>query len=70
MTPSVANFVLIHFENTPGKTAEEADRHLQSRGLILRRVAGYGLPHCLRLTIGLEKENRAVVGALKEFVQA
>src|SRR4051795_5859226 len=35
VTPSVANFVLIHFPVTPGKTAAEADAFLTARGLIL-----------------------------------
>jgi histidinol-phosphate aminotransferase len=39
VTPSVANFVLIHFPETKGRTAEEADAFLTKRGLILRRSA-------------------------------
>ena len=39
-----------------------------SRGLILRGCASYGLPQCLRLTVGSEEANRAAVAALKEFV--
>jgi histidinol-phosphate aminotransferase len=68
VTPSVANFVLIHFPETKGKTAADADAFLTKRGLILRRVAGYGLPNCLRMTVGTEEANRLVVDALREFV--
>ncbi len=68
VTPSVANFVLIHFPETKGRTAADADAFLMRRGLILRRVAGYGLPHALRLTVGTEEANRLVVEALSEFV--
>ncbi|HVZ54613.1 MAG TPA: histidinol-phosphate transaminase [Pseudolabrys sp.] len=68
VTPSVANFVLIHFPQTAGKTAADADAFLTQRGLILRRVAGYGLPNCLRLTVGTEEANRLVVAALKDFL--
>src|SRR5580692_7812605 len=39
VTPSVANFVLIHFPETQGRTAADADAFLSRRGLILRRVA-------------------------------
>lgn len=70
VTPSVTNFILIHFPEQAGKTAEEADAFLSSRGLILRRVAGYGLPNALRLTIGSEEANNLVVAALKEFMAA
>jgi histidinol-phosphate aminotransferase len=68
VTPSVANFVLIHFPETPGRTAKEADAFLTKRGLILRGVAGYKLPHALRMTVGSEEANRLVVAALKEFL--
>jgi histidinol-phosphate aminotransferase len=68
VTPSVANFVLIHFSATPGKTAAEADTFLSARGLILRRVVAYHLPNCLRMTVGGEEANRLVVTALTEFL--
>src|SRR6185312_10372670 len=68
VTPSVANFVLIHFPETPGKTAKEADAFLTKRGLILRGVGGYKLPHALRMSVGTEEVNRLVVAALKEFL--
>ncbi|KQW70727.1 histidinol-phosphate aminotransferase [Phenylobacterium sp. Root77] len=67
--PSAANFVLVGFPTTPGKTAKEADAFLSARGLIVRYVAGYGLPNHLRITIGLEAHNRAVVEALAEFMK-
>ena len=67
--PSSANFVLVGFPTTPGKTAKEADAFLSARGLITRNVAGYGLPNHLRITIGLEEHNRAVVDALAEFMK-
>lgn len=70
VTPSVANFVLIHFADAKGKTAADADTFLTKRGLILRRVAGYGLPNCLRMTVGTEEANRLVVDALKDFLGA
>ena len=68
VTPSVANFVLIHFPESKGRTAADADAFLTKRGLILRRVSGYGLPNALRLTVGTEDANHLVVAALKDFV--
>jgi histidinol-phosphate aminotransferase len=68
VTPSVANFVLIHFPDTLGRTARDADAFLTARGLILRYVAAYKLPNALRLSVGTEEANRLVVGALKEFM--
>ncbi|HVV93387.1 MAG TPA: histidinol-phosphate transaminase [Hyphomicrobiales bacterium] len=68
VTPSAANFVLIHFPQKPGCTAREADAFLTKRGLILRAVGNYGLPDALRMTVGTEEANRLVVEALKQFV--
>lgn len=70
VTPSVANFVLIHFPKGGAKTAEACDAFLKSRAIILRRVVSYGLPDCLRMTVGSERDNRAVVAALADFMGA
>jgi histidinol-phosphate aminotransferase len=67
VTPSIANFVLIHFPTAKGKTAADADEFLTKRGLILRRVTSYHLPNALRMTVGTEEANRLVVAALTEF---
>ena len=68
VTPSVANFILIHFPETKGRTARDADDFLTARGLILRYVAAYKLPNALRLSVGTEEANRLVVAALKDFL--
>jgi histidinol-phosphate aminotransferase len=68
VTPSVGNFVLIHFPNDARHSAEAADAFLTERGYILRRVSGYGFPNALRMTVGNEAANRAVVAALSEFL--
>ena len=67
MTPSIANFVLIHFPETRGCTAEDADTFLTRRGLILRRVKAYKLPNALRMSVGTEEANRLAVAALADF---
>ena len=69
VTPSSANFVLIHFPAARGRSARDADAFLSSRGLILREVSSYGLPDALRLTVGTEEANRLVVAALTEFME-
>jgi histidinol-phosphate aminotransferase len=66
---SVGNFVLIHFAKG-AKSAEKADAFLSARGLILRGVANYGLPDCLRLTVGTAEQNELVVAALRDFMAA
>lgn len=66
--PSATNFVLVGFPTAPGRTAGDADAYLSARGLLTRRVLNYGLPDHLRITIGLEEHNRAVVEALSAFM--
>jgi histidinol-phosphate aminotransferase len=66
VTPSVANFVLVHF---PAHQAAKADAFLTNRGVIVRRVDAYGLPDCLRVTIGSAEANEAFLNGLKAFMQ-
>jgi len=68
VTPSVANFVLIHLPTDKGRTADDADAFLTKRGLVLRGLKNYGLPHALRMTIGTEEANRLVVEGLRDFM--
>jgi histidinol-phosphate aminotransferase len=68
VTPSVANFLLIHFPREKGRSAGEADAFLTARGLILRQVGAYKLPNALRMSVGTEEANRLVVAALKDFL--
>ena len=70
MPDSHCNFVLVRFARTAERDAVAADAYLKSRGIIARRVASYGLPDCLRITIGLESEMRACVAALADFMGA
>ena len=70
VTPSVANFVLIHFPDKKGRTASDADAFLTARGLILRQVGAYQLPGALRLSVGSEEANRLTVAALADFLGA
>lgn len=69
VTPSVGNFVLIHFPGDPAHSAEKADDYLTARGFVLRRVTAYGFPNALRMSIGTEEANRGVVAALAEFLK-
>ncbi|MDB5418100.1 MAG: hisC, partial [Phenylobacterium sp.] len=69
VSPSATNFLLVGFPKAPGRTAAEAEAFLASRGLLVRGVALYGLPDHLRVTVGLEAQNRALVDALADFMQ-
>jgi histidinol-phosphate aminotransferase len=73
---SAANFVLIHFPPGAegakgmgaGKSAAAADAFLMKHGVILRGVASYGLPDCLRMTVGTEAQNRLAVSLIQQFM--
>ncbi len=64
---SEGNFLLLQFR-APYQ-AEAADAFLTGRGFILRPVANYHLPHCLRMTIGTAEANRGVAAALADFMR-
>ncbi len=66
--PSQANFLLVGFEAAGTRAAKAADDFLLRKGIIVRAVTAYGLPDCLRISVGTEEANRAVVAALREFL--
>jgi histidinol-phosphate aminotransferase len=65
--PSVTNFLLVTFPNNK-KTAASAHEFLMEHGIIARPVASYGLPNCLRFTVGLEADNKAVIEVITMFM--
>jgi histidinol-phosphate aminotransferase len=68
VTPSVGNFVLVHFPKDEGRNAHAADAFLQDHGFVVRRMDAYGLPGALRITIGTEEANRGLLASLKAFL--
>lgn len=69
VTPTVTNFLLIHFPDEDGRRASDADAYLTARGFVLRAVAAYGLPNALRMSVGPEEANLGVIAALGEFME-
>ena len=68
VAPSQGNFILIRFPAEEGQDAASAIAQLNAHGIIPRQMGGYGLPDCVRITIGMADDNEAVVEALREFV--
>ncbi len=68
--PSVGNFVLIEFPDSPGRTSAEADAFLRNRGIVIRDVNVYGLPTCLRASIGTTAQNDDMIAALEAFAKS
>lgn len=73
--PSIANFLLIDFSGMAaargesGESLAEAARlWLKARGILVRQMGAYGLPHCLRMSIGTAEEMPQVVDAVASFV--
>ena len=66
-TPSVGNFVLPHFP-AGAHNADAAFRYLQSRGILTRKMGGYGLPEHIRITVGTGEENEKVAASLAKFM--
>ena len=62
---SMTNFILARFASQ--EEAEACDLFLQAQGLIVRRVASYKLPQCLRITVGDEASCRRVAHAIAQF---
>lgn len=71
VTPSVGNFILIHFPvDDANKSAAAANDYLIERGFVLRMVGAYGLPNALRMTVGAEESNLGVIDALTSFMKS
>ncbi|MDX1785205.1 MAG: histidinol-phosphate transaminase [Roseovarius sp.] len=64
---SHTNFILIPFQDA--QEAAQADAALRAAGLLLRGMAGYGLPHCLRATIGPAEAMTRLCDVLQRFME-
>ena len=62
--PSEGNFSFIE---TTEKKAKEISAHLTNDGIIVRQLDSYGLPNCLRITIGTKDEMVATIESLKKI---
>ncbi|MEM6589186.1 MAG: histidinol-phosphate transaminase [Pseudomonadota bacterium] len=62
---SHTNFILARFADP--EEAEACEAYLQTQGLLVRKVAGYNLPDCLRITVGDEPSCRRVAHAIGQF---
>jgi histidinol-phosphate aminotransferase len=62
VAPSQTNFVLVDF----GRDAAPIEAALVARGVVPRPMAGYGLPACLRITVGTRVDNARLLLALDE----
>ena len=66
--PSYSNFVTARFPTSVGITALEAEKRLAEQGVLVRYIANYGLPDCLRITIGTDEEMARLEAALRKVL--
>lgn len=62
--PAEGNFLCIDFD----REAMPIYQALLERGVIVRPIANYGMPHHLRVTIGLAEENHTFIEKLKQVL--
>lgn len=67
--PAAANFVTVRFPPDFPLTAAEADKRLSEQGILVRNLASYAMPDCLRITIGAVGEMSALRAALLRIVE-
>jgi len=60
--PSFGNFVMIDFKDT--ERVQELFNQLLKLGAFVRPLTAFGLPHCMRVTVGLPRENALFAAAL------
>jgi histidinol-phosphate aminotransferase len=63
--PSAGNFIAVEFKQDTATLYQQ----LLAQGVIVRPVAVYEMPNHLRVSIGLEQENAALIDALKKILK-
>ena len=66
VVPSVGNFVLVRFVGGHDE-AVATDTYLREQGIVVRRLEAYGLPDCLRVSIGTKAANDALIAAFESL---
>ena len=65
MIPSQANFLLFF----PGVDVAGLNQRLLRQGVIIRPMAGFGIPDAMRVTVGLEEENDFFIAKLGQALE-
>lgn len=66
VTDSVCNFIMLHFESR--EQMKDCDAHLKENSIMVGTLGAYGLEQTLRITVGTDEENKAFIGAMKDFM--
>lgn len=65
--PSYGNFVMLDLGTE--ESVEELFEHLMKDGVLVRRLASFGIPHGIRISIGKPEENDRCINSLRTFFQ-
>jgi histidinol-phosphate aminotransferase len=66
LVPTEANFVMIPLADEQSVNA--IYNGLLKMGVIIRPLRAFGLPHCIRITIGTQSENERLVESLRKVL--
>ena len=66
VVPSEANFTMV--VRGTGEDADRLARELMKQGIIIRPLRAFGLPNCLRISVGTDEENEMLVTALRRVL--
>jgi len=68
VVPSEANFIMVVFGDA-GQAARVVE-DLLTQGVIVRPLAAFGLPHCIRISTGTDQDNERCVAAMQKVMTA
>ncbi len=68
VVPAEANFVMVPLASADG--ARHLVQELLKRGIIVRPLGSFGLPHCIRISSGSDEENRMCVDAIGAILRS
>jgi histidinol-phosphate aminotransferase len=66
--PSEANFVMMPLETAGAATW--LNEELLKRGIIVRQLGAFGLPHCIRISTGTDEENHMLLDTMQKLTPA
>jgi len=63
VVPSEANFIMLVLHDA--RQAQRLTQGLLERGIIIRPLASFGIPNCVRISTGKDEENQRCIEAMK-----
>ena len=67
LVPTEANFVMVPLGDE--STVNTVYNELLKLGVIIRPLRAFGLPHCIRITIGTQEENERLIESMRKVLE-